>query len=245
MRGGACVPSGLLNIIQHGTSRDVLKSGFEVKGKLNPCWVKLQQSTKIVLIMVLVKGASAVGNRLFLGSMTDTRATMRRNDTMRSGRWPPVDFARGVTWPDRRYCRTECGTAATPICATVGTYRLLSPACSPKSHQCSARRGPGLLSRGMRLRVVGMSSAIWDRKMCEAAVWAASAGCTGGAFLVAARAWLRSLVRAGVATLRTRDCLCSAADLVVPLEMRATPHSARTMDHRASDQKTSSRASRK
>ena len=63
MRGGACVPSGedsskvrvrLLNIIQHGTSRDVLKSGFEVKGKLNPCWVKLQQSTKIVLIMVLV-----------------------------------------------------------------------------------------------------------------------------------------------------------------------------------------------
>ena len=43
VRGGACVPSGedsskvqlvLLNVVQHGTSRDVLKGSLEVKGKV-------------------------------------------------------------------------------------------------------------------------------------------------------------------------------------------------------------------
>ena len=125
---------------------------------------------------------------------------------------------------------------------------------------------PGSLSRGMRLRVIGMSSAFWDKKMCETAVWAATAGSgsvgykffiscticwvtgTGGAFLAAARARPRSPDRASVATLQTRNCLCWAADCVVPREVVVTSHPARTRDHRAgqsSNQKRSSRASRK
>ena len=57
---------------------------------------------------------------------------------MRSGLWLPVGLARGVTWPDLRYCRTECGTAAAAMCATTCTERLLPPARSLKSNQCSA-----------------------------------------------------------------------------------------------------------
>ena len=61
--------------------------------------------------------------------------------------------------------------------------QLVQPGCCfklahKKSYQCSARmhRNPGSMSRGMRLSVTGMSSAIWDKKMCETAVWAATAG---------------------------------------------------------------------
>ena len=43
---------------------------------------------------------------------------------MSSGRWPPVVFARGATWPDRRYCRTECGTATAAMCATSCTKQV-------------------------------------------------------------------------------------------------------------------------
>ena len=71
---------------------------------------------------------------------------------------------------------------------------------------------------------------------------------TGGAFSAPAKARPRSHDRAHVATLRTRDCLCPAADLVAPLEMGATSHSARAMDHMAgqsSNQKRSGRATRK
>ena len=67
------------------------------------------------------------------------------------------------------------------------------------------------------------------RILVQSAEWLGFAG----AFLAAAKALSRSLDKASVATLRTRDCLCSAADLVEPLEMGATSHSARTMDHRA------------
>ena len=104
------------------------------------------------------------------------------------------------------------------------------------------------------------------RKMLETAVWAGTAGsgsveynllisCTicwvtgiGGVFLAAARARPRALVQAVAATLQERDCLCSAPDLVVPREIGVTSHSARPIDHRdgqSSDQKRSSRASRK
>ena len=50
VRGGACVPAGedssevrivLLNVVEHGTSRDVLKGGIEVKGNQNTSWVSL------------------------------------------------------------------------------------------------------------------------------------------------------------------------------------------------------------
>ena len=79
-----------------------------------------------------------------------------------------------------------------------------------------------------------------DRKMCETAEVAATAGSrcagykffiscatcgvtgNGGAFLAAASARPRSPDRASAATLRTRACMCSAADLVVPREMKVT-----------------------
>ena len=52
VRGGACVPSGndssevvvgLLNVVEYGTSRDVLRSGLEVKGNHNTCWVSFSK----------------------------------------------------------------------------------------------------------------------------------------------------------------------------------------------------------
>ena len=43
---------------------------------------------------------------------------------MRSGRWPPVGSAKGVTWPDQRYWRTKCVTAAAAMWATTCTKHV-------------------------------------------------------------------------------------------------------------------------
>ena len=114
----------------------------------------------------------------FLAAMTNVRASQRRKDIMRSARWPPVGLATGVTWPDLRYCRTECGIDAAAMRATTCTNKLLSPASSPKSNQCSARmlKGPGSLSLGIRRKVFGMSSATWDKKRFDTGVCGAAAG---------------------------------------------------------------------
>ena len=102
------------------------------------------------------------------------------------------------------------------MCATTCTNRLLFPACTPKSYQCSARMpsGPGSLSRGSLRSVVRTSSATSDKKRFATNAWAGAAGSgcagqrlliswticsvtgTGGAFLAAARARLRSPDRA-------------------------------------------------
>ena len=152
---------------------------------------------------------------------------------------------------DRSEVLQDCGTAAAAICATTCTNKLLSRFAAEGSR----------FAEPWRLSVVGMSSTVWDRKVCAKQptgpgsegpgsvghkflvsckiCWVTG---TGGAFLAAARARPRSLDWASVVTLRARDCLCSAADLVVPLEMGPPSHSVRTMDHRAGQ---SSRASRK
>ena len=55
VRGGACVLSGqdsgkvqvvLLDVVNHSTSRDVLKSRFQVKVNQNPCWVTHRETDR-------------------------------------------------------------------------------------------------------------------------------------------------------------------------------------------------------
>ena len=154
-------------------------------------------------------------------------------------------------WPDLRYCTTEGGTAAAAMCATTCTKRLRSPACSPKSYQCSARvpRGAGSLSRGIRLSVFGTSSATWDKKRFDTGGLCRDSRVRGG--WIQAFDFLHKLPSdqnwwspdgARVAILRTPDCLFGSRFA------RGTEHSARTVAQRAgqsSDQKRSSRASRK
>ena len=74
-------------------------------------------------------------------AITDLSANLRRKDIMRSGLWPPVGLASGVTCPALRYCSTECGTEAAAMLATICTNKLLFPASEPKSYQCSAPQG--------------------------------------------------------------------------------------------------------
>ena len=101
----------------------------------------------------------------FFAAITDFNASLRRNDIIRSGLWPPVGLASGVICPAFRCCSTELGTAAAAVCATTCTNKSLFPAREPKSYQCSARmpRGPGSLSRGIFRSVVGTCSATSDR----------------------------------------------------------------------------------
>ena len=141
--------------------------------------------------------------------------------------------------------------------------RLLSPAYSPKSYQCDGSRFAepwhAFESGWDELSNLGQENMrncclVSDCRVRIGGVEAfdflpQSAGVTGtwrGVF------WLRPRpdhvhhdASTCAATLRTRDCLCSAADLVATrAKWRATSHSARTMDHKAgqsSDQKRSSR----
>ena len=164
----------------------------------------------------------------FFAAITDLSASLRRKDITRSGLSPPVGLASGVICPALKYCSTGFGTAAAAMCEITCTNKSLFPAREPKSYQCFARvpNGPGSLSRGMLRSVMGTCSATSDKNRvdtgaCTGAGGSGSAGWTpliswiicfvigiGGAFLVAARARPFSPVRANVATLRTRDCIC-------------------------------------
>ena len=55
----------------------------------------------------------------FFAAITDSSASLRRKDIMRSGLCPPF-LASGVICPALRYCNTQCGTeAACNVCNYV------------------------------------------------------------------------------------------------------------------------------
>ena len=66
----------------------------------------------------------------FFAAITDVSASLRRNDIIRSGLWPPVALASGVICPAFKYCNTELGTAAAATCAMGCTDKSLFPARS-------------------------------------------------------------------------------------------------------------------
>ena len=79
------------------------------------------------------------------------------------------------------YWRTASGKVAVAMCAMIRENGSMPPAWVPKSYQCSALvpSGPGSLSRGMRLKVIGINSMTSAVNMCE--TWAvdgmAGSGC--------------------------------------------------------------------
>ena len=159
------------------------------------------------------------------------------------------------TWPDRRHCGTLSGQQQLrQVPQLAKTRRLWSPACLPVSYQCSGLMPRGQVSQtqGMRLKVVGMSSAIWDRKIATP-VGAANVGSgwvagTGGAILLVAR-------DGHVHQCEQMQQRCGHEIVCVrtlirwyPREVGATSHAARTMDHgvgQSSDQKRSKQICRK
>ena len=114
-------------------------------------------------------GPAHLATDSFFAAITDFSASLRRNDIIRSGLWPPVGLASGVICPAFKYCNTELGTAAAAMCAITCTNKSLFPAREPKSYQCSARMpsGPGSLSRGIFRSVVGTCSATSDKNRAE------------------------------------------------------------------------------
>ena len=70
-------------------------------------------------------GPAHLATDSFSAAIADLSASLRRKDIMRSGEWPPVGLASGVTCPAFRYCSTELGTAAAAMCESTFTNKSL------------------------------------------------------------------------------------------------------------------------
>ena len=68
-------------------------------------------------------GPAHLATDSFFPAITDFSASLRRNDIMRSGLWPPAGLESGVICPAFKYCNTELGTAAAALCAITCTVR--------------------------------------------------------------------------------------------------------------------------
>ena len=106
---------GLLDTVQHGSERHILKGRFEVKSNKDPGVVSCCEVLKVLIIVFApsglptpyCKGPAHLATDSFFAAITDLSASLRRKDIMRSGLWPPVGLASGVICQALRYCRTE------------------------------------------------------------------------------------------------------------------------------------------